>query len=53
MVWAEEFPSVDQAAAVERQVKGWSRLKKQALIAGNFDALPALAKPGFKPSTSS
>ena len=45
MVWAEEFQTVDQAITVERQVKGWSRAKKEALIRGDFEALPGLAKP--------
>jgi putative endonuclease len=31
------------AIASERQIKGWSRAKKEALIRGDFDALPALA----------
>jgi putative endonuclease len=29
---------------VERQVKGWSRAKKEALIRGDFDALPGLSR---------
>ena len=53
MVWSEEFQSLDQAITVERQLKGWSRLKKEALIRGDFQALPGLSKRGFKPSTSS
>ncbi|WP_340313505.1 TrmJ/YjtD family RNA methyltransferase [Rhizorhabdus argentea] len=44
LVWSEEFPESDQAFAVERQIKGWSRLKKQALIDGNWSALTRLAK---------
>ena len=44
MVWSEEFPERDQAFAAERQIKGWSRLKKQALIEGNWAALSRLAK---------
>ncbi len=50
MVWAEEFPSLDQAIALERQLKGWSRAKKEALIRCDFDVLPDLSKRGFKPS---
>jgi predicted GIY-YIG superfamily endonuclease len=52
MVWAEEFPSIDQTITVERQLKRWSRLKKEALIRGDFDSMPALSKRGFKPSGS-
>jgi predicted GIY-YIG superfamily endonuclease len=48
-VWAEEFQTLDQAIAVERQIKGWSRAKKAALIQGEFDALPALARAYSSP----
>jgi len=44
LVWSEEFPERDQAFAAERRIKGWSRLKKQALIDGNWSALTRLAK---------
>jgi predicted GIY-YIG superfamily endonuclease len=40
----EEFESVSDAIDRERQIKGWSRRKKQALIAGNYEALPALSR---------
>jgi predicted GIY-YIG superfamily endonuclease len=51
MIWAEEFPSIDDAIAVERQLKRWSRAKKQALVRGDFEALRTLAKKVFKPSS--
>ena len=44
LVWATEFPRFDEAIAFERQVKGWSRAKKEALIRGVFEALPGLAQ---------
>lgn len=44
LVWAREFPRFDEAIAFERQIKGWSRAKKDALIRGDFDALRALAR---------
>ena len=44
LVWAEVFSRYDDACAVERQLKGWRREKKEALIAGAVDRLPALAK---------
>ena len=40
----EVFTDVSQAIAREKQIKGWSRKKKQALIAQNFDKLKELAK---------
>jgi putative endonuclease len=44
LVWAESFLNITDAIAVERQVKGWSRAKKEALIQGNFDLVRQLAK---------
>ena len=39
----EVFSGVNQAIAREKQIKGWSRKKKQALIAQNFHKLKELA----------
>ena len=44
LVWAESFINITDAIAVERQVKGWSRAKKEALIEGNFDLIRQPAK---------
>ena len=44
LVFSEHFPNITDAIAVERQVKGWSRRKKQALIARRWGDLPMLAK---------
>ena len=44
LVWSERFDSRERAFACERQVKGWSRAKKQALIRGEFERLPELAR---------
>ncbi|RJF88890.1 GIY-YIG nuclease family protein [Oleomonas cavernae] len=44
--FAQEFSSIQDAIARERQVKGWSRAKKLALIEGDFNALPRLAQRG-------
>ena len=43
LVWFEEFSRVDQAFTREKQVQGWSRAKREALIAGNCQLLPALS----------
>ena len=42
--WSAEFPNINEAVVVERQIKGWSRAKKEALMDGNFDLLHALAR---------
>jgi putative endonuclease len=43
-VYCEEFQSLDDAFYREKQVQGWSRKKKEALINGDFDNLPKLSK---------
>ena len=40
----EIFTTVNQATTGEKQIKGWSRKKKQALISENFEKLKELAK---------
>ena len=44
LVWAEHFADITDAIAVERQVKGWSRAKKEALVRGDFDLIRQLSK---------
>jgi len=44
LVYVQEFPSEHEAFLRERQVKGWSRAKKEALIRGDFEALVELSK---------
>jgi len=36
LVFSEFFDRIVDAIAAERRIKGWSRAKKQALIAGDF-----------------
>jgi tRNA/rRNA methyltransferase len=43
-LWSEQFPEREQAFAAERQLKGWSRAKKEALMRGDIGALKDLAK---------
>ena len=45
LVWSEPFEARDDAFARARQLKGWSRAKKEALIAGDFERLRMLARP--------
>ena len=44
LVYFEEFQRVDEAFYREKQVQGWSRKKKEALIQGDFDRLSHLSK---------
>ncbi|MEP6842762.1 MAG: GIY-YIG nuclease family protein [Pseudolysinimonas sp.] len=44
LVWFEEFDRIDEAYAREKQVQGWSRAKREALIRGDVARLVDLAK---------
>ena len=44
LVYHEEYERIDEAFSREKQIQGWTRVKKLALIHGEFDQLPALSK---------
>jgi putative endonuclease len=44
LVFSQWFDRIVDAIAAERQVKGWSRAKKEALIRGDFEQLKSLAR---------
>jgi putative endonuclease len=44
LVFSQWFDRITDAIAADRQVKGWSRAKKEALIRGDFDGLRTLAR---------
>jgi putative endonuclease len=43
LVFRQACERIEDAIATERQVKGWRREKKEALIRGQYAALPLLA----------
>ena len=47
LVYMQEFPTRYEALSAERQVKRWSRKKKEALIQDNWEELQRLAKKNF------
>ncbi|SER12166.1 TrmH family RNA methyltransferase [Sphingobium sp. YR768] len=47
LVWSQDFGSRDEALSAEQQIKGWSRKKKEALIAGDWDAIRQAARKSF------
>ncbi len=57
LVYCQEFATRDEAFAAERQIKGWSRKKKAALIHGDWEELRRLSRARERasahPSTSS
>ena len=44
LLWQGEFETREGALAFELQVKGWSRAKKEALMAGDWERIQELAK---------
>jgi predicted GIY-YIG superfamily endonuclease len=47
LVFVQEFQRIDEAYAMEKRVQGWSRAKRQALIAGALNELPRLSRKDF------
>ena len=47
LVFSQEFASIADAYEREKQVQSWSRAKREALIRGDYDALPDLARKRF------
>lgn len=48
LVFYAEFTDINLAIEKEKQIKSWSRAKKEALIDGRYDDLPNLAKKKFR-----
>lgn len=44
LAYSEYFDRITDAITAERQIKGWSRAKKQALIRGDLGELPCLSR---------
>jgi len=44
LIWSEYYNDINQAIEKEKQVKGWSKKKKEALIKDDFDSLIELSK---------
>ena len=49
LLYTESYSTRTEALQRERQIKGWSRAKKEALMAGDLESLRALSKRGVKP----
>ena len=45
LVWSQEFQRLIDAIACERQIKGWRRAKKEALIRGDIPRSHFLRRP--------
>jgi predicted GIY-YIG superfamily endonuclease len=45
-LWSQSFQTRDDAFAAERRLKGWSRAKKEAMMAGDWVLVSELARGG-------
>jgi putative endonuclease len=44
LMYVEEFTDIVEAISREKQIKGWTRKKKEVLIAGDFEKLAELSR---------
>jgi putative endonuclease len=44
LAFEQHFERIEDAVSAERQIKDWRREKKEALIRGDYKALPTLAR---------
>lgn len=44
LIYSNRFTNIGDAIKAEKQIKGWSRVKKLALTNGDFDKLVELSK---------
>jgi putative endonuclease len=51
LLYYEEYDRIDKAFYREKQIQGWSRKKKEALMNGASNLLPQLAKKVFMKKT--
>ena len=47
LIYFEEYSRIDDAFYREKQIQGWSRKKKEALMKGESYLIPKLAKKKF------
>ena len=47
LVWQQEYEHVGDAFFWEKRIQNWSRAEWEALMRGDFTALPGLAKKDF------
>lgn len=54
LVFSQEVATREEALASERQIKGWSRAKKEAMMSGDWAEVSRLARArSVRPSTGS
>lgn len=50
LVWQAEYVNVAEAFEWEKRIQNWSRAKREALIRGDYEALPTLSRKAFDPA---
>jgi putative endonuclease len=50
LVWSSDVLNIQDAIVLEKQIKGWRRSKKIALINEEYDSLPGLSVAYYKRS---
>jgi len=54
LIWSQDFPTREEALSAERQIKGWSRKKKEAMMRSDWAEVSRLAQSkSAHPSTGS
>ena len=48
LVFTQEFPTRQEALVSERQIKGWSRKKKEAMMRGDWNEVSRLAQNALR-----
>jgi predicted GIY-YIG superfamily endonuclease len=48
LVYSQSFPTREEALASERQIKGWSRKKKEAMMQGDWNEVSRLAQNALR-----
>jgi putative endonuclease len=44
LAWSEQFDRITDAIAAERQLKGWAKAKKEALVRGDWSRIRHLSR---------
>jgi putative endonuclease len=52
LIFYQHFERLEDAAGAERQIKGWRREKKEALIRGDYASLPGLSRRASRSGTN-
>ena len=52
LIFQQSFQTREEAIRAERKIKGWSRLKKEAMMRGDWKEVSRLSRSGARSSTT-